>query len=359
MTRTRRPSNRLLPRSGRLALMLLGVWLLTPDRIGAADAAELAARLPEGNCGIAARYPGDTGIANDADVVFVEAFEHDSLEALVTRWETVGRVETMSFSPETPPGSGGRQSLLLERQEGAGGSLYRRIRNEEGGWGYDRLFLRYYVKFAPDCGEIHHGVSALGGNHPATPFPVVSAGNAPDGSRSFWSGIEPYGSAWVWDYYTYWSEMRGSPPAGQTWGNSFIRDPDLTGERGRWICIEHMIQVNDIGQRNGEQALWIDGRLVSHLGEGFPKGLWVWDKFHPGRGGQGVRWGENGREDFQVPEGGAPFEGFRWRDVEGLNVNFIWLYIYTQRPAGHHLKVWFDDVVAATSYIGPIQAADD
>jgi hypothetical protein len=33
---------------------------------------------------------------------------------------------------------------------------------------------------------------------------------------------EPFGRNWTWDYYAYWNEMRGSPPRGQTWGNSFV-----------------------------------------------------------------------------------------------------------------------------------------
>ena len=41
--------------------------------------------------------------------------------------------------------------------------------------------------------------------------------------------------------------MRGSPPRGHTWGNSFIRDPKLTVEKGRWICVEQMIKMNDAG----------------------------------------------------------------------------------------------------------------
>ena len=31
--------------------------------------------IPEGNAGIAAKYPGDVGIEKDQDVVFVESFE--------------------------------------------------------------------------------------------------------------------------------------------------------------------------------------------------------------------------------------------------------------------------------------------
>jgi hypothetical protein len=150
--------------------------------------------------------------------------------------------------------------------------------------------------------------------------------------------------------------MRGSPPRGQTWGNSFIRDPALKVVKDKWICIEQMIQMNDANDTNGEQALWIDGRLVSHLGKGFPQGLWTFDKFKPGDGGQGIRWNREKatRETYTVPAGGAPFEGFRWRTVPELNVNCVWLYVYTEKPAGHRIKVWFDDVVVATDYIGPI-----
>ena len=307
---------------------------------------------------IASHYPGDAGIERDARVVFVENFEAHSLEVLWQRWETVSDRAGQSFSEDVPSGSAGKHSLAMERQAGAGAQLYRRLKNKDGGWGYDRLFARYYVKFDPDCGEIHHFGTCIGGNNPATPWPSVNAGFPTDGAKSFWSGIEPFGSSWVWDYYTYWCEMRGSPPRGQTWGNTFVRDPKLKVEKGRWICVEQMIQMNDPGDTNGEQALWIDGKLISHLGKGFPKGLWTYDKFNPGKSGEGIRWNneKSGPERFDIPEGGAVFEGFRWRTVKELNVNYLWLYIYTAKPAGHRIKVWFDDVVVATDYIGPISA---
>jgi hypothetical protein len=187
-----------------------------------------------------------------------------------------------------------------------------------------------------------------------------NAGFPTDGAKSFWSGIEPFGKSWTWDYYTNWSEMRGSPPRGQTWGNSFIQDKDLTVERGRWICVEQMIRMNAVGDSDGEQALWIDGKLVSHLAKGSPKGVWKFDRFYPGEGGTGIRWNrEKGdREHFETPAEGAPFEGFRWRTVPELNVNFLWVYVYTEKPAGHRIRVQFDDVVVATEYIGPIKPRD-
>jgi hypothetical protein len=309
--------------------------------------------LPAGP-GLAAKYPGDAGIELDARVVQVEKFEQGSVAALAGQWEAVMAPDDMSFTADVPAGSAGRQSLLMDRQSGSGGSLYRRLKNAAGGFGHDRIFARYYVKFAEDCAELHHFGTCIGGNLPATPWPSVKAGIRNDGAKSFWSGIEPFGRAWVWDFYTYWCEMRGSPPRGQTWGNSFIHDPKLAVERGRWICVEQMIQMNDVGDTNGEQALWLDGKLVAHLGKGFPRGRWTFDKFEPGKGGDGVRWNDalGDREHLDVAEGGAPFDGYRWRTVPGLNVNFVWLYVYATKEG--RIRVNFDDVVVATEYVGPL-----
>ncbi len=219
--------------------------------------------------------------------------------------------------------------------------------------------LRMYVRFANDCEPIHHFGTCVGGNHPATRWPSVRAGQPTDGAKSFWVGIEPFGKSWRWDYYTYWCDMRGSPPRGQTWGNSFVHNDELKVQRGEWTCIEVMVRMNDVGITNGELALWIDGYPVSHLGQGFPRGKWVFDKFLPGEEGDGVRWNHSkgDRESFATAPGGDPFEGFRFRTSEQLNINFLWLYTYiTTGTRGHANRVWYDDVVVATDYIGPLHS---
>ena len=317
----------------------------------------LSSVLSHAEDGLAAKYPGDAGIEADPQVVFVENFGEDSLEALYKRWDSTGWVDEMSFSTDVPAGSAAKQSLTMSREKGEGGRLFRRIANKAGGWGYDQIYARYYVKFDPECNDLHHFGTCLGGNNPPTRWPVVNAGYRTEGDKSFWSGIEPSGGAWTWDYYTYWSGMWGSPPNGKTWGNSFVQKPELKVEKGRWICVEHMMKMNDVGDTNGEQALWIDGQKVSHVGKGFPTGLWRFDRFYPGRGGEGIRWNDQkgDHEHFDTPPGGAPFEGFRWRTVPELNVNFVWLYIYTEREEGYRIKVQFSNVVLATSYIGPIK----
>ena len=317
-----------------------------------AGTAAAQADEPQGDNGIAARYPGDRGIGKDPDVVFAEDFEQGSLQALFDSWEDVKARETLSFSAEAPPGSAGRQSLLITHRggEGTGGHLYRRLLP-----GYEKLYCRMYVRFDPVCGEIHHFGTNMGGNIPATRWPMVSAGRPTAGDKSFWVGIEPYGRSWVWDYYAYWIDMRGSPPRGQTWGNSFIRDPSLKVERGKWICVEFMIKLNDVGDSNGELACWIDGKLVSHLGKGFPSGTWTYDKFHPGRSDAGIRWDAAAGKGAPLP-GGKPFEGFRWRTSAELKINYVWAYLYmTRAPAGSENRVWFDGIVAARKYVGPLK----
>ena len=98
-----------------------------------------------------------------------------------------------------------------------------------------------------------------------------------------------------------------------------------------------------VSSSNGAQALWIDGRpwekdgqVTSSLGAGFPRGKWVWDSFNPDPRGE-------------------PFEGFQWRNTEDLKLNFLWLLVYiTKAPPGHISRVWFDNIVAAREYIGPM-----
>ncbi|MEZ6132180.1 MAG: hypothetical protein R3C59_26265 [Planctomycetaceae bacterium] len=304
--------------------------------------------------GIARRYDGDRGIGNDPAVIFAEDFEESNLDEIGKRWETVRNPEVMSLSGDVPKGSSGAQSLLISQlaEKGTGADLYRRLGN-----GYDTLYTRMYVKFADDCEPVHHFGTCVGGNNPATPWPSVRAGQPTDGGRAFWVGIEPFGRKWQWDYYAYWCEMRGSPPRGQTWGNSFIHDESLHVRRGQWTCIEQMVRMNDVGDTNGELGLWIDGQQVSHLGKGFPCGKWTFDKFVPLADGEGVRWNpvKGDRESYQTAAGGDPFEGFRFRTTQKLNANFLWLYLYITRGSpGHANRVWFDDVVVATEYIGPL-----
>jgi hypothetical protein len=305
---------------------------------GDANASESAAKVRQG---LAGKYDGDEGIQKDPNVIFAESFEEGSLDPVKSRWESVKNIEIMSLSSDVPAASSGKHSLLMTHVggKGTGGHLYRRLLP-----GYEQLYVRFYVKFARDCYPIHHFVH-VGGYNPATPWPQGGAGIRPAGNERFTTGVEPYGRKWRWDFYSYWMQMRSSPDK-KSWGHDFINDDNLKVEREKWICVELMMKMNDpVSESNGEQAMWIDGRpwekdgqLISRLGKGFPRGKWVWDSFTPD------------------PDG-APFEGFQWRSNEKLNLNFLWMLLYiTDAPPGHISKVWFDDIVVAKEYVGPVNS---
>lgn len=302
------------------------------------------AALPEGD-GLAAKFPGDTGIERSKAVVFVERFDQVSGEAMFKRWESVRGNEGMTLVKGGVSGSGDRKALQITHVggKGDGSHLYRRLQP-----GYDQVFARWYVKFDPDCAQIHHFGTHLGGFNPSTPWPQGGAGNRPDGAKRFSSGVEPFGKDWAWDFYCYWQGMHRHGD-GRYWGTPF-----LTGgakpkvEKGKWICVEMMMKMNDpVSASNGEQAFWIDGKLfrrdgqvVSHAGKGFPRGEWTGGWWKPGAVAKGS------------------FEGFRWRTSRNLNVNYLWTYLYmTRAPKGHVSKVWFDNIVIAKEYIGPLKPA--
>lgn len=297
--------------------------------------------LPEGRSGIASEYPGDKGIDRDPRVIFVERFDRP-LSDTFNRWDSVSNREILSISTDVPLGSGDEQSLLMTHTGGEnnGAHFYRRLMP-----GHDLVFARFYVKFDKDCAQIHHFGTHLGGFNPPTRWPQGGAGLLPEGDKRFTTGVEPYGNEWHWGFYTYWQGMRRHGD-GKYWGTPFhvgASSPDV--EKDRWICVEMMVKANQpVTSSNGEQAFWINGKLwrhegqvISHLGPGFPKGKWTGGWWRPGANGK------------------STFEGFNWRSIDSLKVNYLWTYLYiTKAPQGHVSKVWFDNIVVSKEYIGPM-----
>jgi hypothetical protein len=276
--------------------------------------------------GIASRYVGDVGIESDPDVVLSEDFEAGDMHALLSGWEYATHEERMSFSSDVPSVSAGTQSLFM----GGSADMYQRLLP-----GYDQLYIRFYAKFEARCQSPGHWVW-LGGRHPSVPWPWPEAGTCPDGDERWSTGVEPMGAHWSWDFYTYWTGMR-SAPSGDFWGNTFSGRPSpWPVPKNEWVCVEFMVKMNDpVSDHNGEQAFWINGVKLAHLGPGFPMGTWKWDGFYP-------------------DDGGSPFEGFQWRKTQDLAINYVWLEHYV--PNDPDCGCWFDDLVIAREYIGPMGA---
>ena len=336
-------------------VVIAGVVVLLAVSAGVGAAGPAA--LPEGHDGVAAKYPGDIGIEGDGAVLFVEDFEEGDLAGVLARWTAVSNKDgkVLSLSEDVPEASGGRASLRMTATKGhdTGGHLWKLL-----GSGVDRMYARFYVKFAEDHPYVHHLVK-IGAWRDSPPWPQGEAGHRHDGARSFQTGIE-VDSGWgrkkppgEWFLYTYWHEMKSWQGEKGTsfYGNSFAPAKAQSAPRGVWQCVELMVKANSTPEaHDGEQAFWIDGRLVGRWAPGTPTGTWARDNFRAGEG--------------------EPFEGFQWRTTDEVKINTFWLLYYmTSVFQGKNqmtpkvevepyqtdvCRVWFDHVVLATDYIGPI-----
>ncbi len=328
---------------------MLALFLLTSA--GKPHSASMAESLPEGP-GLAAKYPGDVNLATDPAVVFTEDFESTDLQEVVRRWSDVRnpKESPLALVDDVPAGSGGKRSLQMAAlpAKNTGAHLYKRLPQE-----LDTVFARFYVKFPKPAGYIHHFVT-IGGYRPATNWPQGGAGTRPRGDDRITVGIEPFGFSGkypppgLWNFYVYWHEMKMSAD-GRFWGNALQPMENQPVPVDHWQCVEVMIRLNSAPQsRDGELALWLDGKLVAHFRQGVPRTQWT---------GMGFR---------LLREGGTPFEGFNWRTDPALKINFFWLLHYVTPDALRRNKVTdleaenrvlFDHIVVARQYIGPIVPA--
>lgn len=335
--------------------------------------------------GIAWNYPGDEGIEEDPNVVFADDFETGNLEDLEARWGHVSNREgkVMAFSDDVPAGSAGTRSLQMTatRGENVGGELYKTF---DEGW--DKIYLRFYARFPEDHGFQGHFVALRGFKDPL-PYPMGGAGQRAE--NHFSVTIEPktteqnkypatsHTPPGIWQFYAYWPEMRSwQTPEGKPdgkpnpyYGNSFQPIEAEVAPRGEWIAVEFMVKLNSSPEESdGEMAYWIDGEPVVHFAPGIPNGYWrSSDRFPNDPEIPNARF----RNDPDHPDA-EPFEGFRWRHDMDVKVNVLRLqhYIsertfsnsqtYAENNPDHLINteqtiVWFDNVVMAKKYIGPIR----
>jgi hypothetical protein len=282
--------------------------------------------LPEGNSGIAARYPGDVGIASDPAVIFVDDFEsYASAASLSTRWNVARHPANIRIATELGNFFSGSKALefTVPRQSSeVSNSAIKYVSP-----GRDVLFLRYYAKFDA-------GFNVLGSSHNGS---TISAryccpGQRADGFNKFFvsyeAGREDTSTAnpGKLNTYIYHPDQRGVwgdhffPPGRVVpfdrvpgnFGPEFVARPDFIPVLGRWYCYELMVKANTPGQRDGRVAMWLDGRLISD------------------------------------------FPNLRLRETTALKIDQFTIDLHVRRNALGAAKKWYDNIVAATSYIGPM-----
>lgn len=297
---------------------------------------------------ISKNYPGDIGVENDPDVIFTEMGEEASLTELFTNWNGNSTANSVALDPTAvPEGSLGSQSIRLFTTGGTVGAgaiqtagLYKLLAKGYTG----SVFARWYVRYN-STGTFHHSGPRLGGNNPESPKgPNSPAGVLPSGSDFFYLGAEvtqgkagPTATS-TFDFYNYWMHQRGTSLfPGKHYGNSFVNDPAVFIDMNSWNCIEVELKLNDdVGSFDGEIAMWINGKLVSHVMKGT---LGTWDE-----------------DNFKPDDGGQAFEGFQWRNDENLPINYFQILHFVDSDAeGQINSVNYDHIVLATRYIGPLK----
>ena len=292
--------------------------------------------------GIAARYPGDKNIASDPAVIFADDFEsYTSPSQLTNKWDGAYQLQNIRIATEAGNFFAGSKalefSLPISTTEVAN-SAKKRLSPEQ-----DTVFLRAYTKF--DAGysvnTSNHNGLRLSARYPG-PGVIPPA----DGTGFFLfllqnhvlGALLPGESAPGYSHiYAYWPHQRSEfgdhwypdgmvkPLAGNL-GNEgdwlafpgqypdFKPMPNFLPQRNRWYCYELMVRANTPGQRDGQVKYWIDGKLIS--------------------------------------------------DFPNLNIRSIGTLKMDEAHIGLHAihservnKKWYDNVVIATQYVGPMASA--
>jgi hypothetical protein len=317
-------------------MLIVPVLLFISDR--RLEAGDMPADLPEGD-GIAAKYPGDLGIEEDPAVVFADGFEAVQGDGFTTgerkksaggwnnRWDNVWHGVRITEDPENVH-TGAKAVEIVHEQPMSNGA------DRHFEQGFDTLHVRYYMKYHEEFPGCHHTGMCILAGAPGVTLDVGSAtAVVPDGRSHFValldtlpprsdSGYPPPGNMNIYCYHMDQGRKFGDlffptgevvpPENAKLLAEGFVPRPNLNAERGRWYCYEMMVQANTPGKRDGRVAFWVDGVLA------------------------------------------GDFPDLRFREVPELKPNHVILLSYSSsvRPNQIH---WYDDVVAATSYIGPMR----
>jgi hypothetical protein len=288
------------------------------------------APLPWGNAGIASQYPGDSGIRTHAAVIFSDDFEsYSSASQLSSRWNggvyhyvelvTLGAFSGTSLRFRNPKSSN-------EVSNNAGRLVVPEL---------DILFLRYYSKFDATfdaVGSSHNGCSISASYNK---YGQATPGIKADGYNKFLanyecgreSGAEPSpGKLNVYIYHPEQRDIWGDHffPTGEVspwtylpgnFGPDFAPRPNIVPNLDRWYCFEFMVKANTPGSRDGRIACWLDGKLI------------------------------------------ADFPNLRLRDTDTLEIDRFDISCHIKSNTTREMFKYYDNVVAATSYIGPMIAS--
>jgi hypothetical protein len=296
--------------------------------------------MPEGDNGLAAKYPGDIGIENDPNVILADNFEsYTTLQDITQKWSgyfndgSGYNLRITSDKDKIYSGNNAIEFKMPLRSDPLSVGVFKWLDEEQ-----DIIFIRYYKKIDESFNLIdsfHNGITISSyyyqSNGQATP------GVAANGYNKFLVSYENFRGSFnekspgrqnVYVYHPQQRDVYGDHlfPGGDVlpisskrgeYGQSFISRPDFIPVLGQWYCYEIMVKANTPGKRDGRITCWVDGEII------------------------------------------ADFTNFRLRDTNKLLINRIDMGIYAATNPHSETAQYFDNIVIAKSYIGPLFVVKD
>jgi hypothetical protein len=252
-----------------------------------------------GGTGLAAKYPGDQGLGDDPSVLYFLDFDN---QQETEDWHTFKEGYAWTNTPENVYCGDG----ALEIQQKEGTHVPSEIHPEIAET--DVAYVRWYRKWEAGYDFTQHKMSGVYAK--ANGVGGGGAGIPPTGYDKYSCKLYVDFSSYP-RFYTYHPEQVGDYGDGL---HMNLVDPKIQVEAGRWYCFEMMIKANNHPNRDGELKMWIDGELVGH------------------------------------------YDNMRFRDTNDLKINeFTYsAYVGGTWVSERDQKLWDDQIVVATEYIGPV-----
>jgi len=249
--------------------------------------------------GLASQYVGDVGLASDPSVLYFQDFND---QQQTRAWYGSKAGYGWTNDPRNVLTGGG--ALEIQQTQGTHNP------SEIHPWiaETDIAYVRWYRKWESGYDFTQHKMPGVY---------AWADGQSGGGAGIPPNGYDKYSCKLYVDFnrrprfYTYHPEQAG--PYGDGLLPNLV-DPVPTMVTGQWYCFEMMIKANDVGVHNGQLKMWMDGELIGQ------------------------------------------YDGMRFRDTAELMINqFTYsAYVGGTWVSQRDQKLWDDQIVVATEYIGPI-----
>jgi len=252
--------------------------------------------------GIAADYPNDIGITDHPSVIFASGMETPDWYVDDLNYSGTLR-EGYEHTTEPSIVLTGEGCLQIQQTEGTHNPYEFHPDLPD----LDTVYLRWYRKYEEGYQWTQHKMPGVYATAPG--YPGGGAGEKPDGYDKYSCKLFV-----DWEarpaFYSYHPDQAGG------YGDHFpqnIGEPVVL-ETERWYCFEMMLQSNTAGEHDGELKMWIDGVLKGHV------------------------------------------TGLRFRETDILKINEFThsAYVGGTWVSERDQKLWEDNLVIATEYIGPL-----